>query len=107
MSTTQGADHDIPDMAAFRNATIYTSDGEALLFSALFEPSSVLIVSFIRHFNCGSCQGYVEALGLRLPLDKLHRCNARLVVIGHGLSKRIDAYNSKLCEFTGCGWGRY
>ena len=88
--------NDIPKMSVFSSATIYTSEGEAVPFSSLFEPSSVLVVSFIRHFNCGSCQGYVEALGMRIPLDKLHRYNARLIVIGHGESKRIDAYNSKL-----------
>lgn len=81
-ASASSTEYEVPDLSIFHNATVYDHTGSPVAFSTLFEPSSTLVAVFIRHFNCGSCQTYVHALGSRISQESWRDANARVVIIG-------------------------
>ncbi|KAJ7159254.1 AhpC/TSA antioxidant enzyme-domain-containing protein [Mycena crocata] len=69
--------------------------GNKIEFGSIFAHQKTVVV-FIRHFFCGSCQGYVEHLA-SVPEAALESAGTKIVVIGCGEWKVIEAY----MEITG------
>ena len=87
-------DDDFPDISLLSETTIFNSHGDPVALGSLFERDSIVVLSLIRHWNCGSCQSYVEQLGERVPLEKWSRIGAQVVVIGHG----VGSYSCIRCS---------
>lgn len=68
-------------------------EGKEIPFSSLFANQKTIVV-FIRHFFCGRCQEYVEALA-QVPRSKLEDLGTSIVVIGCGEWQPIKGYLEK------------
>ncbi|KAM3418457.1 hypothetical protein BST61_g4443 [Cercospora zeina] len=74
---------------------IKDKDGKEVPFKSLYtgKPANERqLVIFIRHFFCGSCEQYIEALAKDLPPAKLSAANTTLTVIGSGEPLLIESY---------------
>ncbi|KMU86143.1 hypothetical protein CIHG_03931 [Coccidioides immitis H538.4] len=84
---------------------ILDTDGKERLFADLFDNSNAsekrqVMVVFVRHFFCGSCQDYVATLSSSIPSPASLPPGVNLVVIGCGASSLISMYaNTTSCSF--------
>ncbi|KAI6031147.1 AhpC/TSA antioxidant enzyme-domain-containing protein [Pisolithus microcarpus] len=82
----------IPDEVALRSAarvSIFDAQGQRVEFGSLLKEP--IIVVFIRHFFCGSCQQYVTQLSSVRP-EALSKANRRLIIVGCGSYEAIATY---------------
>lgn len=63
-STFADESHSV-DVSIFQQSDVVLKgqDGRNVAVSDIVDSSGMLILVFIRHFSCGSCSNYVEALG--------------------------------------------
>ncbi|KJY01190.1 hypothetical protein TI39_contig301g00015 [Zymoseptoria brevis] len=61
------------------------------------------LIVFVRHFFCGSCELYTQALARDLPLDKLAAAKTTLTIIGCGEPVCIEDWRKR----TGCPYKIY
>ncbi|WEW55905.1 hypothetical protein PRK78_001340 [Emydomyces testavorans] len=104
LSDTLPSQNDIEQ--AFR-IPILNSDGKERLFGDLFDvpktlESSKLMVVFVRHFFCGSCQDYIQTLSCSIPSTSLPQ-GTSLVIIGCGATSLIPMY----AKVTSCPFPIY
>ncbi|EEP78801.1 predicted protein [Uncinocarpus reesii 1704] len=84
---------------------ILDSDGKERLFGDLFDNSDSpeqkqVMVVFVRHFFCGSCQDYVQTLSSSIPSPASLPTGTSLVVIGCGATSLIPMYaKTTSCSF--------
>ncbi|KAM5442304.1 hypothetical protein MferCBS31731_002679 [Microsporum ferrugineum] len=90
-----------------RRIALLNGAGERRLFGELLDELRTLrakkiLVIFIRHFFCGRCQDYVEALAKLFPNPRQDLPNlTNLVIIGCGAHTLIDEYRKTTnCPFT-------
>lgn len=90
-------DTDAARILMAEDALLTDGAGKQLTISSLLptEEHAVLVVVFIRHFSCGSCSGYVEALSTDEVVRQLQEHHARLIIVGHGAQTFIDSYKCK------------
>ncbi|KAK2614190.1 hypothetical protein N8I77_001039 [Diaporthe amygdali] len=100
---------ELPDLKTLGEAgdiLIKDKEGKEITFKSLYtekpENERQLIV-FVRHFHCGSCKQYVEALVQDLPPEKLSKAKIALTIIGCGDTVWIAPY----AEETGCPFPIY
>lgn len=74
--------------------SVRDENGHKVRFGHLFEEKRT-IVCFIRHFWCGQCQNYVEAVTKVKP-EVLAKFNMNLVIISNGSWKMIKSYRKLL-----------
>ncbi|KAF8887117.1 AhpC/TSA antioxidant enzyme-domain-containing protein [Infundibulicybe gibba] len=87
----------LPDASAISDASqldILNLKGEPVKFGSVFENDKVIVV-FIRHFFCGSCQSYIKQLA-SVSQSALEAAGVKIVVIGCGEWNPITTY----AEFT-------
>ncbi|KAI6154227.1 AhpC/TSA antioxidant enzyme-domain-containing protein [Pisolithus tinctorius] len=95
--------HSVPDEASLRSAagtTIFDAKGQPVEFGSLLKEP--VIVVFIRHFFCGSCQQYVMQLSSVRP-EALSKANRKVIIVGCGSYEVIAAYK----ETTSCPFSIY
>lgn len=91
----------IPDAKTLSDASsleVLDSSGNRVPFGSLFESEKIVLV-FIRHFFCGSCQDYVTQLST-VRKEALEEARMKIVVIGCGDWQPIESY-TELTEFKG------
>ncbi|KAJ8521996.1 hypothetical protein ONZ45_g1348 [Pleurotus djamor] len=89
---------DILDSSTIEEAAqldIYDGDGAKVKFGSLFEKQKMVIV-FVRHFICGSCQMYLEELA-KIKDEAMEKAGIKFAVVGCGEWKTIKTY----AEITG------
>ncbi|KAF8251911.1 hypothetical protein K440DRAFT_653015 [Wilcoxina mikolae CBS 423.85] len=83
-----------------KTLSVFDRTGAAIAFPTLITTDSLekIVVVFIRHFYCGSCQDFVRALTTAPSLtpSALSSRNAKLIIIGCGDSSLISEYASQL-----------
>ncbi|KAK4539522.1 hypothetical protein LTR36_010867 [Oleoguttula mirabilis] len=98
---------DCPDratLAAVYDLPIYQSDGTAQPFGSLYDPAYALhqrqLVLFVRHFYCGACQAYLQALSTGITKEDYFGIPVptSIFVIGCGKPDLIPTYK----KMTGC-----
>ncbi|KAK5112850.1 hypothetical protein LTR85_011077 [Meristemomyces frigidus] len=98
---------DCPDratLAAVYDLPIYQADGTAQPFGSLYDPAYALhqrqLVLFVRHFYCGACQAYLQALSQAITKEDYFGIPVptSIFVIGCGKPDLIPQYK----KFTGC-----
>ncbi|KAI1964151.1 hypothetical protein LOZ58_002014 [Ophidiomyces ophidiicola] len=84
---------------------ILDSYGKEQLFGDVFdnlraqEKSRVMVI-FVRHFFCGSCQDYIQTLSSSIPPPSSLPSNTSLVIIGCGATSLIPMYAKETsCPF--------
>lgn len=101
------ASDDCPDratLAAVYDLPIYQADGTAQPFGSLYDPAYALhqrqLVLFVRHFYCGACQAYLQALSAAITKEDYFGIPipTSIFVIGCGAPDLIPQYK----KFTGC-----
>ncbi|KAJ4397528.1 hypothetical protein N0V93_001759 [Gnomoniopsis smithogilvyi] len=106
----EGSHRQLPDDKALAEAgdvMIKDKEGNSLPFKSLWtgkpENERQLIV-FVRHFFCGSCKQYLQALNESLPSSSLSEANITLAIIGCGQPVGIPLYaketNSSCALYT-------
>ncbi|KAF3388385.1 Thioredoxin-like protein AAED1 [Penicillium rolfsii] len=88
--------------------TVFDNKGEKHSFKSIYDgPGSTerVLVIFIRHFFCGSCQEYIRALAASIQPDELLKLPipTSLAIIGCGDHGLIDFYAKE----TGCPFPIY
>ncbi|KAK7437271.1 hypothetical protein VKT23_018716 [Stygiomarasmius scandens] len=84
---------DLPDQRVIEKVCdleLFDAKGKKIKFNTIIAGKKVIVV-FIRHFFCGSCQQYVEQLA-SVPKEKLEGANIGLVVVGCGDWQPITHY---------------
>jgi len=98
---------DCPDratLAAVYDIPIYGMDGTSRPFGSLYDPAYAThqrqLVLFVRHFYCGACQAYLEAITERITMQDYFSIPTptSIIVIGCGQPDLIPQYK----KFTGC-----
>ncbi|KAI6120990.1 AhpC/TSA antioxidant enzyme-domain-containing protein [Pisolithus croceorrhizus] len=79
---------------------IFDSRGQPVEFGSLLKEP--VIVVFIRHFFCGSCQQYVAQLS-SVRAEALSKAKRQLIIVGCGSYEAIAAYK----EITSCPFAIY
>ncbi|KAF9055630.1 hypothetical protein BJ165DRAFT_1427502 [Panaeolus papilionaceus] len=93
MSASESEARTIPSQDIIEKAAeleIYDVNGTKLKFGSLFEDKKVVVV-FIRHFYCSSCQDYAAHLA-RIPKEALDNAGTQIVLIGSGDFQPIKFY---------------
>ncbi|KAI3395930.1 hypothetical protein diail_641 [Diaporthe ilicicola] len=103
---TKAPHRELPDSKALEEAgdvLIKDKEGKEFPLKSLYtnKPGNERqLIVFVRHFHCGSCKQYVEALAQDLPPEKLSRANVTLTIIGCGEPICIDDYvKDTACPF--------
>ncbi|KAF5383340.1 hypothetical protein D9757_008393 [Collybiopsis confluens] len=91
----------LPDGTAVANASSFDlldKSGKKVNFGSLFKEKKIIVV-FIRHFFCGSCQKYVSQLNSQCQKfsKSMEETNTEIFVIGCGKWQPIEMYS----EMTG------
>ncbi|KAA8896038.1 hypothetical protein FN846DRAFT_966810 [Sphaerosporella brunnea] len=78
--------------------TVLSNTGESIKLETLVSSPSRVLIVFIRHFYCGSCQDYVRALVAdpALTPSTLAEKGQKLIVVGCGDYSLIDSYKQEL-----------
>ncbi|KAK2748051.1 hypothetical protein FQN55_004600 [Onygenales sp. PD_40] len=87
---------------------ILDAEGKEQLFEDLYMPSRPgetkrVLVIFIRHFFCGSCQEYITALSSSIPSQSVLPPNTTIAIVGCGANSLIPMYE----EVTKCPFPIY
>ncbi|KAF5313256.1 hypothetical protein D9619_002366 [Psilocybe cf. subviscida] len=85
--------HSTPDEQTISTAAeleLLDKHGNNVKFAEIFQSQKAIVV-FVRHFFCGSCQSYVQALA-SVPQEALAASDARIIVIGCGEAQPIEMY---------------
>ncbi|KIO22597.1 hypothetical protein M407DRAFT_116751 [Tulasnella calospora MUT 4182] len=96
-STSEGVpmhepiDQDILDEVA--GMLVIDSRGNQIPFGRIYEYQRTVVV-FIRHFFCGMCASYVQALA-KVPTDALDAAGTKIVLIGCGAWDMIPTYQGQ------------
>jgi len=91
----------IPDASEIAKAAdldILNAKGDEVKFGSIFQEKKVIVV-FIRHFFCGTCQQYVKQLAL-VSKESLEAANTEIVIVGCGDYQPISEY-AEITGFTG------
>jgi hypothetical protein len=111
LSTTTASDT-CPDraiLAAVHNIPIFSASGTSIPFGSIYEPAIAThtrqLVIFVRHFYCGACQAYLQALTSSISPSEYFSIPTptSIVVIGCGKPDMIEHYK----RFTGCPFPIY
>lgn len=103
---------DCPDratLAAVQDIPIYDAEGKAIPFGSLHNPATAThqrqLVIFIRHFYCGACQAYLQALTHSITMRDYFSIPVptSIIVIGCGKPDLIPHYKT----FTNCPFPMY
>ncbi|KAF2860739.1 hypothetical protein K470DRAFT_206002, partial [Piedraia hortae CBS 480.64] len=103
---------DCPDralLASVYDTPLYDAEGVAIPFGSLFDPVYSLhqrqLIIFVRHFYCGACQAYLQAISRSITRDDYFTINTptSIFVIGCGQPNLIPHYK----KFTGCPFPMY
>ncbi|KAK9238960.1 AhpC/TSA antioxidant enzyme-domain-containing protein [Lipomyces kononenkoae] len=83
---------------------IFNGNGQELAFGDLFSSADsgkrTIMVIFIRHFFCGSCQSYIRTLSASIPSPDSLPTGTSLVIIGCGSHTLIPMYAKETaCAF--------
>ena len=81
------------DLVTAARLTVTTENGEQVLFGSLFVDRKVIVI-FIRHFLCQSCQDYIHSILNSVTREILEEIGADLVFIGNGAPGMIRPYKS-------------
>ncbi|KAI1812372.1 hypothetical protein GGS20DRAFT_558465 [Poronia punctata] len=108
---TVDTNDEIPSQQVLRTIETYTvfgRDGKSHPFKSLYAGHNVarrVLVIFIRHFFCGSCQEYIRLLSASITPEALLGLpvSTFITVVGCGSPKLIDAY----VEQTKCAFPVY
>ena len=101
------ASDECPDratLAAVYDLPLFQADGTQQPFGSLFDPTYALhprqLVIFIRHFYCGACQAYLQAISRSITKEDYFRIPVptSLFVVGCGQPDLIPVYK----RITGC-----
>ncbi|KAH9845006.1 Thioredoxin-like protein AAED1, partial [Teratosphaeria destructans] len=96
-------------LAAVYDVPIYAADGQAMPFGSIYDPAYALhrrqLVLFVRHFYCGACQAYLQALSQSITKEDYFAIPTptSIIVIGCGQPDLIPQYK----KFTGCPFPIY
>ncbi|KAK4952652.1 hypothetical protein LTR10_009458 [Elasticomyces elasticus] len=77
---------------------IMDAQGTKHPFKSLYTPTEGItrhLIVFIRHFNCGSCQHYVEALTTHPKLNTTSTPDLKVILIGCGQPSMIQVYKDR------------
>ncbi|KAI7342635.1 hypothetical protein KC354_g16183 [Hortaea werneckii] len=102
--TASDACPDRATLAAVYDLPIHQADGTAQPFGTLFDPAYALhqrqMLIFIRHFYCGACQAYLQAISASITKSDYFRIPTptSIFVIGCGAPDLIPVYK----RITGC-----
>ncbi|KAJ5748332.1 uncharacterized protein N7511_010028 [Penicillium nucicola] len=85
------------------NHTVFDRTGKAVPFQSIYNGPDVarrVLVIFVRHFFCGSCQEFLRALSKAVTPESLSHLSVStsIVIIGCGDPGLIDSYATE----TGC-----
>ncbi|KAK3645634.1 hypothetical protein LTR56_009074 [Elasticomyces elasticus] len=75
---------------------VINASGNKHPFKSLYTPADGItkhLIVFIRHFNCGSCQHYVEALTSHKQLTSTP--DLKVILIGCGQPSMIEVYKDR------------
>lgn len=110
LDTTQtDACPDRATLAAVQNIPIYDAEGNSHAFGSLYGPATAThqrqLVIFVRHFYCGACQAYLQALTETISPSEYFSIPTptSIIVIGCGKPEMISHYK----RFTGCPFPIY
>ncbi|KAK2036528.1 hypothetical protein LZ31DRAFT_536269 [Colletotrichum somersetense] len=104
--------NDVPpsskNLAEAAELQVLGHDGKPHPFKSLYSgpnPTSRVVVVFIRHFSCGACQAYTHALSTVITPEILssHHIPTTFVIIGCGAPELIDEYS----QVTNCRYPIY
>lgn len=91
-------------LAAVQDIPIYNAEGKPIPFGSLYDPSTAThqrqLVIFVRHFYCGACQAYLQALTQSITMREYFSIPipTSIIVIGCGKPDLIPHYKT----FTNC-----
>jgi len=71
---------------------VVSGKAELLSFSDLYSRPGTILIIFIRHFYCGMCQSYVNALAEAFTPEQLKEHNIEFHIIGCGSATLIPNY---------------
>ncbi|KAK5695395.1 hypothetical protein LTR97_008901 [Elasticomyces elasticus] len=77
---------------------VINASGTKTPFKSLYTPTESItrhLIVFIRHFNCGSCQHYVEALTAHPKLNTTSTPDLKVILIGCGQPSMIQVYKDR------------
>ncbi|KAK4896157.1 hypothetical protein LTR27_006014 [Elasticomyces elasticus] len=77
---------------------VINAQGNKHPFKSLYTPTEGItrhLIVFIRHFNCGSCQHYVEALTAHPKLTPNSTPDLKVILIGCGQPSMIQVYKDR------------
>ncbi|KAI5357318.1 Putative peroxiredoxin-like 2A/B/C, Thioredoxin-like superfamily [Septoria linicola] len=91
-------------LAAVHDIPIYNAENRAMPFGSLYDPSTAThqrqLIIFVRHFYCGACQAYLQALTQSISMREYFSIPipTSIIVIGCGQADLIPHYKT----FTNC-----
>jgi len=91
-------------LAAAYDVPVYSADGHRRPFGSLYDPAYSThrrqLVLFVRHFYCGACQAYLQAIADAIPMSDYFAIPVptSVIVIGCGQPDLIPHYK----QFTRC-----
>ncbi|PPJ54207.1 hypothetical protein CBER1_01062 [Cercospora berteroae] len=97
-SITEEKRRELPSQATLDEVgeiNIKDKDGKEVPLKSLYtgKPANERqLIIFVRHFFCGSCEQYIEALAKDLPPAKLSAVDTALTIIGSGEPILIEGY---------------
>jgi hypothetical protein len=80
------------DMEIAGDCIVLDARGNRIKFGEIYEYEKTVAV-FIRHFFCGICQAYVEALA-KIPDEAIEHAGTKIIVVGCGEPSLIDHYRA-------------
>ncbi|CAK1356545.1 hypothetical protein CB0940_12151 [Cercospora beticola] len=91
-------------LAAVHDIPIYNAEGKGMPFGSLYDPATAThqrqLIIFVRHFYCGACQAYLQALTESISMREYFSIPipTSIIVIGCGKPDLIAHYK----KFTNC-----
>lgn len=96
-------------LAAVHDIPLYDAEGTTRTFGSLYDPATSThqrqLFVFVRHFYCGACQAYLQALTEGISQEDYFGISipTAIIVIGCGQPDLIRQYK----KFTSCPWTIY
>lgn len=96
-------------LAAVHNIPVFDAEGRSFPFGSIYEPALAphtrQLIIFVRHFYCGACQAYLQALTSSISPSEYFSIPTptSIIVVGCGKPEMIPHYK----RFTGCPWPIY
>ncbi|CAK4034414.1 Hypothetical predicted protein [Lecanosticta acicola] len=91
-------------LAAVQDIPLYDAEGQPRPFGSLYSPETAThqrqLLIFVRHFYCGACQAYLQAVTESISMPEYFSIPipTSIIIIGCGEASMIPHYKT----FTGC-----